>query len=183
VKAVSGRLWSFTANFQRGRPIKMVAPLLVLISKITWDDFFTGFHPALNLLYSSCGNSRRMFMKRLTLLMISLCLMGTAGLASAQTPVPGPTVLPGATLTRIDIRARIKSLEARINADSKVGKLTTVQANALLASLQEVKDQKNADYAENGKKELTREQIAELNEMLDEDEQSLTNTNGIKNSN
>jgi hypothetical protein len=122
-------------------------------------------------------------MKFSTFLVVSVCLTGMAGLASAQTPVPEATVQPGAPATRIEIRARIRALEARINADSRVGKLTTVQANGFLASLQAVKDQKNADYAENGKRELTGDQKAELNEMLNEIERNLTNQNGVPNSN
>ncbi|HTC21855.1 MAG TPA: hypothetical protein VK859_13450, partial [bacterium] len=99
-------------------------------------------------------------MKGLTFLAVCVFLMGIAGSASAQTPVPVVTVLPGAPATTIEVRSRIRTLEARINADSKVGKLSTVQANSLLASLQSVKDQKNADYAENGKRELTGDQKA-----------------------
>ncbi len=122
-------------------------------------------------------------MKGFTFLALSVCWMGSAGLASAQTTIPAPTVLPGAPATRIEIRARIKAQEARINADSKVGKLTAEQANALLAALQAVKDQKKSDYAENGKKELTSDQKAELNAMLDENENKLTSQNGITNNN
>ncbi len=122
-------------------------------------------------------------MRGILFLAVSVGWMGTAGLALAQTTIPVPTVIPGAPATRVEVRARIKAQEARINADSKVGKLTTQQANALLAALQAIKDQKKADYAENGKKELTSDQKAELIGMLDENEKSLTSQNGITNNN
>ncbi len=86
-------------------------------------------------------------------------------------------------MTKAQIVARIKAQEARINADSKVGKLTATQAGALMAALKTIRDKKNDDYAENGKKELTDDQANELNEMLNNNEASLTTTNGAVNYN
>ena len=122
-------------------------------------------------------------MKAFGFLAVSLFLTGITGLAQAQTAVPTPTVAPGSAVTKGQIIARIKAQEARINADSKVGKLTATQTSTLMAALQTIRDKKNDDYAENGNKELTSDQANELNQMLNNSEASLTTTNGTVNYN
>ncbi len=117
-------------------------------------------------------------MKSLNILAVSVWLMGLPALAAAQTTVA--TVAPVRPATKAAIKARIRAQEARINADSKDGKLTTVQATALLANLKAIRDKLKADYVENGKKELTGDQEVELTGMLDASEQSIGNRNGIQ---
>jgi hypothetical protein len=140
-------------------------------------------------------------MKDMTFLPVFIGWMGICGLAfsqvatpstsiqaatpitSVQLPTPVNSIYNPAPATKNEIKARIADQEARISADSKVGKLTTVQADALRANLQAIKDKKKADYAANGKNVLTSDQKAELNGMLGQNETSLSTSNGIKNSN
>lgn len=96
--------------------------------------------------------------------------LGTASLAWSQA-VATPGVVynpPSLDITKAQIKTRIQAQTAKANADSKVGKLTTEQTSDLLVSLQAIKDQVKADYAENGKKELTEDQKVSLSAMLDQ---------------
>jgi hypothetical protein len=122
-------------------------------------------------------------MRGLTFLTLSVLLMGTAGLALAQTTTPVPTATSGSPTTKAEIKSRIREQEARIKADSRVGKLTTGQADSHLADLKAIKDKLKADYVENGKKELTSDQKTELNNLLDESGKSIGNHNGLQNFN
>ncbi len=132
-----------------------------------------------------------------TYLALSILLMGSAGLASAQIMVATPSAPASMTTSAIpitgaaadgpasktEINARITDQETRIDADSKVGKLTLEQAKPLKCSLKKIKKQKKADYAENGKNELGGDQKTDLNNQLDANEKNLTTTNGVKNTN
>lgn len=104
--------------------------------------------------------------------------MATAAIPVAT--IPFAQVLTSPSSTKAEIRGRIKEQENRIKTDSGVGKLTVLQANALLADLKSIKDKRSADYLENGKKELTSDQKAELNGMLDDNEKSIGDRNGIQ---
>ncbi len=142
-------------------------------------------------------------MKDLTFLAVSVWLTGAAGLALAQSTIPTATMIPvatntpniampvntvvptipgltGASTTRPQIKARVSAQWARINSYSKVGQLTAVQASVLQDNLKEIRDKIKADYAENGKKQLTDEQKVELNQMLDESEKKIGDRNGIQ---
>jgi len=118
--------------------------------------------------------------KNFKFLMMSSFLMVSTGLASAQTTTPVPTAVNGAPSTRAEIKARIKGQIARINGDSKAGKLTTVQADSLLADLKTIREKVKADYAINGKKELTSDQKSELNNLLDQSDKNIGNRNGLQ---
>lgn len=120
-------------------------------------------------------------MKILNSLALFVWSMGMPGLAVAQTTVA--TVATSRPPTQAAIKARIKSQEARIKADSRVGKLTTDQANALLANLRAIRGKMKADHAENGKRELTGDQEAELTAQLDASEKNLSSPNGFSNGN
>ncbi len=132
-------------------------------------------------------------MKGSTFLAVSVLLMWMTGLVSAQTMIPTTSMpisdLPttggagGGPSSKAEINARITNQQTRIDADSKVGKLTNEQAKPLTCSLKKIKKQKKADYAENGKKELTSDQKTDLNNKLNSNEANLTNTNGVKNTN
>ena len=142
-------------------------------------------------------------MKNLPFLAVSVWLMGTAGLALAQSEIPTATMIPvatntpniampiktagpttldltGASPTSTEIRARVGAQRARIDSYSKVGQLTAVEASVLQANLKAIRDKIKADYAENGKKQLTDDQKVELNKMLDDSEKKIGDRNGIQ---
>jgi hypothetical protein len=121
-------------------------------------------------------------MRIMTFLTLFVGWMGGTGLAYAQSTIvtPAEIYIPSPSMTKAQICARLNKQVAKVNADSKVGKLTTDQANALLASLQAVKNQLKADYVENGKKELTNDQKVALSGMLDQTGSSLRTVNGMK---
>lgn len=132
-------------------------------------------------------------MKGSTFLALSVLLIGKIGSVSAQTMIP-TTSMPTSTIpvaggvgggpsSKAEINARITDQETRIDADSKVGKLTMDKEKSLKCSLKKIKKQKKADYAENGKKELNIDQKTDLNNQLDSNEKNLTTTNGVKNTN
>jgi hypothetical protein len=137
-------------------------------------------------------------MKRLIFLILVVLSMGVNCLAFAQTIIPTTSIpistmpistMPiaggaaGGPVSKAEINARITDQETRIDADSKVGKLTTEQAKPLKSSLKQIKEKKKADYVENGKKELGGDQKVDLNNQLDANEKNLTTTNGVKNTN
>jgi uncharacterized protein YbaP (TraB family) len=110
-----------------------------------------------------------------------VCFMGISPLVWPQyVATPAEIYVPGQSMTKTQIWARIHNQIAKVNADSKVGKLTADQATSLLASIQSVKDQVKADYAINGKKELTNDQKVTLNSMLDQTGVELHAVNGMK---
>jgi ribosomal protein S13 len=108
--------------------------------------------------------------------------MGGIGLVYAQSSIatPAEIYIPGQGMTKAQIWNRIHNQTAKVNADSKVGKLTADQATSLRASIQSVKNQVKADYVENGKKELTNDQKVALNSMLDQTGNNLRAVNGMK---
>jgi hypothetical protein len=138
-------------------------------------------------------NLKRMLAKNSIYLTLPLLLIGMIRLAMAQTMIP-TTSMPTSTIpmaggaaggppSKVEINARITDQETRIDADSKVGKLTVEQVKPLKCSLKKIKKQKKADYVENGKKELGSDQKTDLNNQLDTNEKNLTTTNGVKNTN
>ena len=148
-------------------------------------------------------------MKDLTFLAILVWLMGAAGFAFAQSTIPtvtmNPTVsmnpvatntpniampintavpttpdLTGTSTTSTQIKARVSAQGARINSYSRVGQLTADEASVLQANLKAIRDKIKADFAENGKKQLTDDQKVELNKMLDDSEKKIGDRNGIQ---
>jgi hypothetical protein len=102
----------------------------------------------------------------------------TIGVAEmVPTPIATSNATPVATslpsLANSEIRSRIKAQESRIKAESRVGKLLTVQVNVLLAESASIKAQLKANYAENGKRELTAVQKADLSARLDANEKKI----------
>ena len=91
-------------------------------------------------------------MKNLSAWMVLAYLSGIACSAEAQTTTPVPTAVNGTPSTRTEIKARIRGQVARINGDSKEGKLTAVQASSLSADLNAIRGKMKADYVINGKK-------------------------------
>lgn len=105
-------------------------------------------------------------MKHLSLTAVLALLMGTSSLALAQTTTAAPpAVHPHPRIAEVHTRMHDQML--RIRAGVKSGKITKEQAQALHAALEAVKTQMQADFTTNGKRELTDEQLAQLNQMLD----------------
>ena len=103
-------------------------------------------------------------MKKLALLSMTLLFIGTVSLALAQTTMatadqPHPRIK--------EIHTRMHDQMLRIREGVKSGKLTKEQAEALLTNLKAVREQMKTDFTTNGKKELTDDQLAQLNQMLD----------------
>lgn len=119
-------------------------------------------------------------MKKPILLMVFMALSGFVGPLTAQTTTPVPTAVNGAPSTRIEIKGRIKGQIARIEGYAKKGDLTRVQADALLADLKTIKEKMKAYYVLNGKKELTRDQMIELNNLLDQSDKNIGDRNGLQ---
>jgi len=120
-------------------------------------------------------------MKKYAFAALFIGTLGAASLAQAQyVATPAEIFVPGQNMTKTQIWTRIHNQITKVNADSKVGKLTTDQANVLLASVQAIKDQVKADYVENGKKELTNDQKVTLSSMLDQTGIELHSVNGLK---
>ena len=109
-------------------------------------------------------------MKSTVILILLFGWMGGAQGLHAQGDVatPAEIAIPGQNTTQAQLSARAKAQAAKVNADSKDGKLTMEQKSDLLASLQTIKDQVKADYAQNGNKVLTDDQKASLSAMLDQ---------------
>lgn len=96
--------------------------------------------------------------------------MGGAQWLNAQAPIATQSEIPAPVLntSQSQLGARAKAQTAKINADSKDGKLTMGQTSDLLASLQTIKDQVKTYYDQNGKKVLTNDQKASVSAMLDQ---------------
>ena len=121
-------------------------------------------------------------MKKFNFSVALVCFMGISPLAWPQyVPNPAGNNNPWQPITKAQICARLNKQTAKINADSKVGKLTTDQANDLLSSLKTVKNQMKANYAENGKNELTNDQKTALSAMLDQTGGVISAKSGPKN--
>jgi hypothetical protein len=104
-------------------------------------------------------------MKKLALLTLVALFMGSGSLVLAQTTTAAPVVHPHPRIKEVHTRMHDQML--RIREGVKSGKLTKEQAQALIASLKAVRAQMQADFTTNGKKELTDDQLAQLNQMLD----------------
>jgi hypothetical protein len=109
-------------------------------------------------------------MRKIVSTLLSLLFMGTTGLALAQTTT-APAMHPHPRIH--EVRTRIADQYARIKAGLKSGKLTEDQAKALRVQLKAVHDQMMADFQTNGKRELTEDQLKQLNQMLDENSSTI----------
>jgi hypothetical protein len=104
-------------------------------------------------------------MKHLALATVLAFFMGAGSLALAQSTAAPPANHPHPRIR--EVRVRMHDQLARIKAGVKSGKLTKDQAQALRASLKAVRVQMQADFSTNGSKELTPDQLVQLNQMLD----------------
>ena len=77
------------------------------------------------------------------------------------------TLIDTSVDSRNRLRVRLHDQMARIKAGVASGKLTKDQAHALIASLKAVREQMQADFTTNGSKELTPDQLTQLNQVLD----------------
>lgn len=104
-------------------------------------------------------------MKHLALATVLAFFMGAGSLALAQSTAAPPANHPHPRIR--EVRVRLHDQMARIKAGVASGKLTKDQAHALIASLKAVREQMQADFTTNGSKELTPDQLTQLNQVLD----------------
>ena len=96
--------------------------------------------------------------------------VGASSLALADgTAAPGK---PSHPMIK-EVHVRMHDQMMRIKEGVKSGKLTKDQAKALREVLKSVKTQMDADFQQNGKKELTEDQVKQLNQMLDENSKTI----------
>jgi hypothetical protein len=124
-------------------------------------------------------------MKRLLSFAVSLLLMGSTGLVLAQDAAPATTDSPAANAPaaqgakkgghpRIkEVRARIQDQYKRVHEGIKAKKITKDEAKDLKAKIDAVRGQMKADIQQNGKKELTEDQLNQLNQMLDDNSKAI----------
>lgn len=106
-------------------------------------------------------------MKKLTAGLLSLLFMAVAGFSLAQDTTPTVGVSVAAPQGKSEIRARFKLQKERIKQGLKSGVLSKDQATALMDKLKSIGDQARADFNQNGKKSLTADQKAQINQLLD----------------
>lgn len=108
-------------------------------------------------------------MKKFTLLVMMAFLMGSTSLVLADS-----TTAPVTPHPRIqEVHTRMHDQMARIRSGVKSGTLTKEQAETLKTALKAVREQIQADFTTNGKKELTDDQLAQLNQMLDQNSKAI----------
>jgi hypothetical protein len=107
-------------------------------------------------------------MKKFMAGLLSLLMMAMAGFSLAQDATPTTGASAVAPQGKSEVRGRFKLQRARIVQGLKSGVLSKDQANALMEKLKSIGDQARADFNENGKKPLTEDQKAQINQLLDE---------------
>jgi len=105
---------------------------------------------------------------------VAVSLVGITSWVGAQA-APVATTVPGEIPSKDIINQRIKRQQAKIDADSKTGKLTGVKAADRQAVLKSINDQKKADYVQNGNKQLSDDQKKDLIQKLDTSKQDINN--------
>ena len=106
-------------------------------------------------------------MKKLIAGLLSLTIMALAGLSLAQDATPTTGVSTVAPQGKSEVRARLRFQALRIRQGLKSGVLSKDQATALMDKLKSIGDQARADFNANGKKPLTGDQRAQINQLLD----------------
>jgi hypothetical protein len=107
-------------------------------------------------------------MKKLMAGLLSFLFMAVAGLSLAQDTTPTVGASVAAPQEKSEIRGRFKLQRERIKQGLKSGILSKDQATALMDKLKSIGDQARADFNQNGKKPLTADQKAQINQLLDE---------------
>jgi hypothetical protein len=107
-------------------------------------------------------------MKKFMAGLLSLLMMAMAGFSLAQDVAPTTGASAVAPQGKSEVRGRFKLQRARIVQGLKSGVLSKDQATALMEKLKSIGDQARSDFNENGKKPLTEDQKAQINQLLDE---------------
>ncbi len=118
-------------------------------------------------------------MKKMMTIAVSVLTMGAACAALAQGTIASGTSASPASVTPsvpkkeeahprlYEVQMRIKSQEERIEEGVKGNTLTNEQAKACRDVIKSAKTQLKANFQTNGEKDLTAEQVAALNKLLD----------------
>lgn len=105
-------------------------------------------------------------MKKFSFLPIACILAGIVGLAFAQTPVP--TVKAGVKYpVAINVNMRMMQQMQAISKAFHSGKITKEQAKAQRDQLRTIRKQQLDFMKLNGKKDLTTDQVNQINQALD----------------
>ena len=116
-------------------------------------------------------------MKKLSLLVASSFLVGTVGMAIAQTKTPVVSHTPVAGLTNSpqlgphpmpnDVNFKMRQAMELIHKDVHTGKITKAQADSDKAQVMAVRKQELADFKANGNHQLTDTQKSQISSSLD----------------
>lgn len=112
-------------------------------------------------------------MKKVMLGLLSLLIITVAGASLAQDTTPTTGASTVAPRGKSEIHERYKLQVARIKQGLRSGVLSKDQANALLDKLKAIEVQRKADFEQNGKKPLTNDQRAQINQLLDDNSKAI----------
>ncbi len=114
-------------------------------------------------------------MRILSVLALALLFLAPAGFVLADgTQSPAIRPMAGRPHPRIhEIHWRMRNQMLRIREGVKSGKLTKAQAQALHQQLKQIQEEMQADFKANGKRELTEDQLKQLNQQLNEISKSI----------
>jgi len=105
-------------------------------------------------------------MRKISFLAISIILAGMVSLAFAQTPVP--TIKAGVKNPAVlNVNMRMMQQMQAISKALHSGKITKEQAKAQRDQLRSIRKQQLDFMKLNGKKDLTADQVSQLNQSLD----------------
>ena len=107
-------------------------------------------------------------MKKLMAGLLSFLFMAVAGFSLAQDTTPTVGAPVAAPQDKSEIRGRFKLQRERIQQGLKSGVLSKDQAAGLMEKLKSITDQAKEFFLQNGKKPLTADQKAQINQLLDE---------------
>jgi hypothetical protein len=112
-------------------------------------------------------------MKKFIAGVLSLLFVAMAGWSMAQdaTPAADTSVVP--SKGKFEIRERFRYQALRIAQGVKSGVLSKDQAAALRDSLKSIVQQAKADFEQNGRKALTDDQKAQINQLLDNNSKAI----------
>ena len=106
-------------------------------------------------------------MKKLSLLVASVILMGVTGFVNAQTPVVSKTPVVTSHPMPNDVNFKMRQAMMLIHKDLHSGKITKAQADSLKAQVKAIRKQELADFKSNGNHQLTDAQKSQISTSLD----------------
>lgn len=134
-----------------------------------------------------------LLMKHLTFVSASVLIFGTVCMVSATSPTPtthssqGGTNQPK-TFSQAAPKPNLHQINTRLRAQWKLiqqgvksGKVTKDQASALRSDLKSVRQQEVGFIKQDGKQDLTTDQVSQLSALLDKNSTTLGESSSTKN--